>query len=335
MQVLVTGGCGFVGHVLVPQLLKLKHEVTVYDTLWYGNFLPNHKALTVVKGDIRDSKLLDKVLQASDYDAVVHLAAISNDASFELDEALSTSVNRDAFEPLVRLAKGRGVKRFVYASTSSVYGTSNAPEVTEEHPLVPLTLYNRYKGECEPVLRGFESPSFTTVILRPATLCGYSPRQRLDLALNTLTKDAYLKHKVTVNGGTQMRPMLHVKDMVRAYLAVLEAPKEVVAGQTFNVAGSLRLPDNLALGELAEHVVHTAKAHGLEVKLKVVPSGDDRRSYRVDASKFRRRLDWRPTFDIRSAIIDLFRAFHNHLLPDALNDPRYYNVRRMQQLQVK
>ena len=155
-------------------------------------------------------------------DAVLHLACISNDASFELDEKLSETINYDCFEPMVIAAKKAGVKRFVYCSSSSVYGVSDSPDVTEDHPLVPLTLYNKFKGMCEPMLWKHKADDFTCVVIRPATVCGYSPRTRLDLSVNILTNHAVNKGTITVFGGNQMRPNLHVEDMVDAYLLMLD-----------------------------------------------------------------------------------------------------------------
>src|ERR1043165_3072358 len=189
-KVLVTGGAGYCGARLVPQLLERGYKVTVYDIMFFGSaFLPRHHPnLRVVDGDIRDSAKFAATVAG--HDAVVHLACISNDASFGLDEELYTTINLTRLEPMVVAAKKAGVKRFVYASSSSVYGVSDQPDVTEDHPLVPLTLYNKYKGMCEPLLFKHQSPDFTCVTIRPATLCGYAPRQRLDLSVNILTNHA-------------------------------------------------------------------------------------------------------------------------------------------------
>src|SRR5712691_12438511 len=211
-NVLITGGAGYVGHLLTPRLLAEGCHVTVYDQLYFGCRLPNSPDLKLVQGDIRDTPKLAEALVGQD--AVLHLACISNDASFELDEKLSESINYDCFEPIVVAAKKAGVKRFVYCSSSSVYGVSDSPNVTEEHPLVPLTLYNKYKGMCEPLLFKHQSPGFVCVTIRPATLCGFAPRQRMDLSVNILTNHAINNKKITVFGGSQKRPNLHVQDMV-------------------------------------------------------------------------------------------------------------------------
>ena len=223
-KVLVTGGAGYCGARLVPQMLARGYKVTVYDIMFFGNqFLPrDNPNLRIIDGDIRDTAKFAAAVAG--HDAVVNLACISNDASFELDEDLSTSINLNAFEPLVLAAKKAGVKRFVYASSSSVYGVSDNPDVTEDHPLVPLTLYNKYKGMCEPLLKKHTDASFTGVIFRPATVCGYSPRQRLDLSVNILTNHAINAGKITVFGGSQLRPNLHIQDYCDAVQLFLTAP---------------------------------------------------------------------------------------------------------------
>ena len=212
LSVFITGGAGYIGSLLVPQLLSLGYKVTVYDIMYFGKeFLPkDNPNLTIIEGDIRDKEMLREMSKG--HEAFVNLACISNDASFELDEKLSTSINLDAFEPMVLIAKQNGFKRFIYASSSSVYGVSDKQDVTENHPLVPLTLYNKFKGNCEPLLFKHTDESFSGVVFRPATVCGYAPRQRLDLSVNILTNHAINKGKITVFGGNQLRPNLHIQD---------------------------------------------------------------------------------------------------------------------------
>src|SRR5271170_4326802 len=248
-RVFVTGGAGYIGSVFVPRLLDSGYKVTSYDISYYGdNFLPkNNPNLQVVRGDIRDTAKLAKAIAG--HDAFISLACISNDASFELDEKLSTSVNLDAFEPMVVAAKKAGVKRFVYCSSSSVYGVSDQPEVTEDHPLVPVSLYNKYKGMCEPLLWKQQGPGFTCVTIRPATVCGYSPRTRLDLSVNILTNHAVNNNKITVFGGSQLRPNLHIQDMCDLYQLLIELPAEKISGQTFNAGYQ-----NLSIMKIAEVV---------------------------------------------------------------------------------
>src|ERR1039458_884071 len=233
-RVFVTGGAGYIGSLLVPRLLDRGYMVTSYDISYYGDdFLPkDNPRLTVLQGDIRDVGKMSTAVR--EHDAFINLACISNDASFELDEKLSTSINLDAFEPMVIAAKAAGVKRFIYASSSSVYGVSEAPDVTEDHPLIPLTLYNKYKGMCEPLLFKHQSKDFVCVTIRPATLCGYAPRQRLDVSVNILTNHAINNKKITVFGGSQRRPNLHMQDMVDLYELLLTVPDEKIAGEIFN-----------------------------------------------------------------------------------------------------
>ena len=184
-KIFVTGGAGYVGSVLVPKLLKKGYKVSVIDIMIYGeDVLDEHPNLTKIKGDIRDRELLKKTIPG--HDAVIHLACISNDPSFELNPQLGKSINFDAFEPLVKISKENGIKRFIYASSSSVYGIKDEPNVTEDMKLEPLTDYSKFKAVCEKVLKKYNSNNFTTVTIRPATVCGYSPRQRLDLTVNIL-----------------------------------------------------------------------------------------------------------------------------------------------------
>ena len=323
MKVVVTGGAGYVGHALVPRLLELGHSVSVYDTLWFGCYLDQYPDLTIIKGDIRDTEKLAQSFDGAD--AVLHLACISNDPSFELDESLSRTINFECFEPMVIAAKKAGVKRFVYCSTSSVYGISDAPDVTEEHPLVPITLYNTYKGQCEPLLFKHQSDDFTCVTLRPSTICGYSRRQRLDLAVNILTNLAVNRGVITVYGGSQLRPNLHIEDMVDAYVLMLEADAKLIAGQTFNVgAGNISISD---LAVMVQRVVAEELNHE-PTPIETTESVDPR-SYQVNSDKIKRVLGYSPQRTVEDAIRDLCAAFHNGWLPDSLTDERYYNVKMM------
>ncbi len=330
-HVLITGGAGYVGSLLTPQLLGLGYGVTVYDIMYFGDeFLPkSHPGLKVVQGDIRDVRKLAQALKGAD--AVINLACISNDASFELDEQLSTSINLAAFEPMVLAAKEAGVRRFIYASSSSVYGVSDSPDVTEEHPLVPLTLYNKYKGMCEPILWKHHSRDFVCVTVRPATLCGYAPRQRLDLSVNILTNHAINAGKITVFGGSQKRPNLHVQDMCDLYELLLEAPDEKIAGQTFN-AGFQNL-SIMEIAQIAKRVVQQEFPEKGDIPIVTTPT-DDIRSYHVNSDKIQRVLGFRPKHNVEDAVRDLCRAFKAEKLPDSMQDTFYFNVRRLKQLKA-
>ncbi len=321
-NIFVTGGAGYVGAMLVPRLLQEGCQVTVLDLMIYGEgVLQNHPNLIKVKGDIRDSHLLRKVLPG--HDAVIHLACISNDPSFELNPALGKSINLDAFRPLVSVSKEIGVKRFVYASSSSVYGIKTEPNIHEGMLLEPLTDYSKYKVACEEILAEFESEEFTTVTIRPATVCGFSPRQRLDVVVNILTNLAYHKREITIFGGAQLRPNIHISDMVESYVIVLNAEQENVSGQIYN-AGY----ENQTVQELAEIV---KKVIGDDVMLKTTPT-DDNRSYHISSEKIRVDLGFTPKFDIEDAVRGLRDAFDRGLIPNSLDDEKYFNIKKMQSI---
>lgn len=321
-NVLVTGGAGYVGTLLVPQLLARGHSVTVYDAMFFGCELAPQDRLKLVEGDIRDTARLKECLWG--VDAVIHLACISNDPSFELDEGLSTTINYDCFEPMVEAAKAQGVRRFVYASSSSVYGVSDAPDVTEEHPLVPLTLYNKFKGMCEPLLFKHQSPDFVCVTIRPATVCGYSPRMRLDLSVNILTNHAVNAGKITVFGGAQKRPNLHIQDMCDLYMLLLEVEDSKIAGQTFNAGHQNHSIMDIA--KMVKAVVEEELPGRPPIDIVTSPT-NDMRSYHVNSEKIARMLGFRPKRTVADAARDLCRAMKDGKLPNSLADERYSNVK--------
>ena len=330
-RVFVTGGAGYCGSRLIPQLLRSGYKVTVYDIMFFGHdFLPkDNPNLIIVAGDIRDTRKLASAMAG--HDAVVSLACISNDASFELDEKLSTSVNLDAFEPMVVAAKAAGARRFVYASSSSVYGVSDEPDVTEDHPLVPLTLYNKYKGMCEPLLNRHIDDDFIGVAFRPATVCGYAPRQRFDLSVNILTNHAVNKNRITVFGGSQLRPNLHIQDYVDAVEMFLEAPAEKIQGEIFNVGyQNLSL---MKIAELVKKVVLEEFPDRRDIEIVTTPS-DDIRSYHINSSKVTRVLGFQPRHTIEDAVSELCGAFREGKLPNSFEDDFYFNVKRLQRLKA-
>lgn len=324
-KVYITGGAGYVGAVLVPRLLEEGYSVTVLDLMMYGkNVLQPHNKLSVIEGDIRDAELLKKTIPK--HDAVIHLACISNDPSFELNPDLGKSINLDAFEPLVKISKEAGVERFIYASSSSVYGVKEEKNVHEEMSLEPLTDYSKFKADCEKIIANYQSDDFTTVTIRPATVCGYSPRQRLDVVVNILTNLAYHKREISVFGGKQLRPNIHIADMAEAYLTLLRVPKEKIAGEIFN-AGF----ENQTVLDLAETV---QKVIGADVKLIATPTNDNR-SYHISSRKIAEKLGFVPSHTIQEAVEDLKDAFEKGLLPDSLTDEKYFNIKTMQSVELK
>lgn len=327
-KVFVAGGGGYVGHVLVPRLLEQNHQVVVYDTFWFGDHLPEHASLQRIRGDIRDAAGLETAVEGCQ--VVINLACISNDTSFALDEKLSTSINRDAFAPMVRSCERAGIKRFINASTSSVYGVSDAPEVLEDHPKVPLTYYNRYKWECEQILAKLD-PQFEWVTIRPATVCGYSPRCRLDLSVNILTNHAVNNGTITVFGGEQKRPNLHIDDMVDAYLLLIAIDGLKIDRRTFNCGFQ-----NLSIMEIAKSVKKTVEELFPEkapIDISVTKS-DDKRSYHINSDKIRRELGFAPRRTIEDAVRDLCKAFSQGRLPNSFSDEKYFNVKTLQSLAV-
>jgi nucleoside-diphosphate-sugar epimerase len=332
-SVLVTGGAGYVGAVLVPRLLREGYRVNVVDLFAFGDDVfgdaREHASLVQLAGDIRDQDLLRRA--AEGMDAVIHLACISNDPSVELDPQLSRRINYDAFGPLVDICREAGARRFIFASSSSVYGVSDEPDVTEDHPLVPLTAYNRYKAECEPILLERQAADFTTVVIRPATLCGVSPRQRLDLTVNILTSHAVNKGKITVFGGTQQRPNLHIDDMVDLYVMLLKIPSEKIAGKIFNAGYQNHSVAEIA--EIVKRVVEQEMPERAPIEIETTPS-DDLRSYRICSDKIRRELGFEPKRTLEDAVRDLVAAFRAGRIPNAMTDDRYYNVKVMKRLNL-
>ena len=319
-KILITGAAGYVGAVLTPHLLEKGYKVTVIDLMIYGKeVLSKHPNLKIIEGDIRDINLLQKILP--NHEIVIHLACISNDPSFELNPKLGKSINLDVFTPLVEIAKKNSIKKFIYASSSSVYGLKKQRDIYEETSPEPLTNYSKYKAECEVILSKYQSEDFNTIIIRPATVCGYSPRQRLDVVVNILTNLAYNKREISVFGGKQFRPNIHIKDMVKAYELLIEAPKSKVSGQVFNVGC-----ENKKIIELAEIV---KKVIGDDVKLTTTPTNDNR-SYHISSEKIRKVLGFESKYTISDAVTDLKIAFKKGLLPNSLHDDKYFNIKRMQ-----
>jgi nucleoside-diphosphate-sugar epimerase len=328
-KIFITGGAGYCGSRLVPFLLKKKFKITVYDILYFGKkFLPKHKNLKIIKGDIRDTKHLEKTCK--DHDIFINLSCISNDASFELDKNLSKTINLDAFEPMVKIAKKNGIKRFIYASSSSVYGLSKKRNVKENHPLVPLTLYNKYKGMCEPKLFKHTDENFTGIVFRPATVCGFAPRLRLDLSVNILTTHAYFNNKILVFGGKQLRPNLHVQDYCDALLKLIKTDKKLVQNEIFNVGYQ-----NMSILNIAKKVKKIVeKKLKKKISLQIVKSNDNR-SYHINSDKIKDKIKFKPKYSIDYAVNELCDEFKKNKIKNVFKNNVYYNVKTLMKINAK
>jgi nucleoside-diphosphate-sugar epimerase len=330
-KIFITGGAGYVGSRLVPYLLKLGYQITVYDIMFFTDkFLPQkNKNLKIVKGDIRDIK---KLKEASyNHDCFIHLACISNDASFVLNERLSTTINLECFEDIVKASKDNGIKRFIFASTSSVYGVSKKKDVTEEHALVPLTLYNKYKAMCEPILFSHTDNNFVGVIFRPATVCGYAPRLRLDLSVNILTNNAINKKKISVFGGDQLRPNLHILDYCEVVFKLINSDQEIISNKIYNVGN-----ENLSIMEIAQIVKNIVQNFFNYKDIEILKEiSDDKRSYHINSDKIFKELKFRAKRTVKDAVEDLCKAFKNGLIKNSFDDDIYFNVKRLKRLDVK
>ena len=323
-NILVIGGAGYVGTHLVSELIKNKYTVTVFDLFIYGNFLEKNNNLNIIKGDIRNLKLLGRVIK--NFDCVIHLACISNDPSFDLNPELGKSINFDPFEELIKICKDGGIRRFIYASSSSVYGVKLEKNVDEKSSLEPLTDYSKYKVLCEDILFKYNDKDFTCCIVRPATVCGYSKRQRLDLVVNILTNLAYNFGEITIYGGEQLRPNINIKDMSGAYLFLINQPKQLISGEVFNIGF-----ENYSVNTLCNMVMSNIKK---KVIIKHFKS-DDNRSYHISSKKIQSKLGFKNYYNINDAIIELLNIFEKKMLIDPLGNEIYYNIKRMKSLNLK
>lgn len=331
--VLVTGGAGYVGAVLVPKLIAAGYRVKVLDLYLFGedvlSAVKGDPLLEEIKGDIRDRSSLNEAMRGCD--SVIHLACISNDPSFDLDPELGKSINYDAFPGIVDAAKEHRVRRFVYASSSSVYGVKQEENVTEDLALEPLTDYSRYKAICEEMLLDEQESGFEALILRPATVCGYSPRMRLDLAVNILTNHAVNRGKISVFGGSQKRPNIHIGDITDLYVDVLGRPAHEVSGKTYNVGF-----ENHTISEIAtmvKRIVEEEIPGRNPVEIEATPT-DDNRSYHISSEKITRELGFTPSRSVERAVREMVRAFREDRLPDSLDDKRYSNIETMKMLKL-
>lgn len=328
-NLLITGGGGYVGSALVPALLHEGYRIKVVDLFWYGRQvfgeIGQHPQLELVELDIRDRVRLREAMKG--IDVVIHLACISNDPSFELDPSLGKTINYDSFSGLLQSASEQGIKRFIYASSSSIYGVKEEPDVREDAEPMPLTDYSRFKLDCERDLLGnAQHNSMERVIVRPATVCGYAPRLRLDLTVNILTIHALVNRKIRIFGGKQLRPNLNIKDMVRAYQVFLDAPASKVDREAFNVGFQNRSVEDIA--KLVRDTIGDTS-----IQLEYTPS-DDNRSYHVNSDKIKRVLAFEPKFGLEDAIGSIAAAYRTKQIPDPFKNTLYSNIKRMQELNV-
>lgn len=323
MKICIIGGAGYVGSSLVPYLLKKHHTLTVLDSFMYGDYLQDHLDLKKIKGDIRSQLDIERAVKGQD--AVIHLACISNDPSFDLNPTLGREVNYLCFKGMLRAVKEAEVDRFIYASSSSVYGVKLDRSVTERTDCDPLTDYSKYKLACELELKAIGSGGAWTIV-RPATVCGYSPRMRFDLIVNILTLDAVMKRKMTVHGGFQLRPNVNIKDMVRAYEAILSAPEKTVNEKTYNVG-----TENLSLEEIAFKIKDTLKLKDLEIIREL---SKDPRSYHINSDKIKEELGFEFQRTISGAVLSIKEALEFDMLKDPLNNSDYFNIRKMKELNL-
>ncbi len=307
MNILVTGGCGYVGSVLTPKLLKAGHKVTVYDIMWFGNFLEGHKNLKIIRGDIRN---IDAIPMKG-MDAIIHLANIANDPCGDLNAKLSWEVNVLATMGMAEKALANNVKQFIFSSSGSVYGVKDEPQVTEELSLVPISDYNKTKMISERVLLSYRD-RITVQIVRPATICGYSPRMRLDLSVNMLTMQALAKGKITVFGGNQTRPNIHIQDITDVFVHFLNLGNKATG--IFN-AGF----ENISILDIA----HMAAKH-IPAEI-IVTDSNDPRSYRLNADKLL-ATGFKPNLKVVDAIQEIIIAFRSGNLKD---EDGCYNIRTM------
>lgn len=330
-KILITGGAGYVGSLLIDRLMKSNRSdhYTIYDKCFFGHkHIQNNEKIRLIKSDIRNIKSFSKALK--DIDIVLHLACISNDPSFELNSHLSKTINFDCFEDLVKSAKKNGVKKFIYASTSSVYGVSKKKNVKENHPLIPLTDYNKFKGLCEPILNSYLDRNFHGLIIRPATLCGLSPKMRFDLTVNILSNFAYHKKFINVFGGDQLRPNLHIKDMCRLYELLFKKSFKNICGEIYNCGFQ-----NMKIIDIANKVKNIyEKKYDNEIKINITKS-NDKRSYHINSSKIKKDLNFIPKYKIDDAINELFKAFEKKDIKNSFKNKNYFNVKKLIELGIK
>ena len=331
MKILITGGSGYVGTRLINNILSKKPNIKIfnYDISLFGDqHLPKNKNFTYIKKDIRDKESFEKAIRENKINLVLHLACISNDPTFALKGEISKKINFDCFEDLVSISKKNGVQKFIYASTCSVYGVSETPNVTESSKLVPITDYNKYKALCEPILKKYLDKNFTGLIIRPATVCGYSEKMRFDLTVNILTNYAYHKNFINIFGGEQFRPNIHIDDMCRLYEQLIEMDFAHFNGEIYNAGHQ-----NLKIIEIAKLVKnYIDDKYGRNIDLKITKS-DDIRSYQINSDKIKKDLKFEFKKDVKNAISDLCNAFDNKKIIDSLDD-KWINLKVLERIKL-
>tara|TARA_B100002019_G_C21255769_1_gene593748 strand:- start:431 stop:1369 length:939 start_codon:yes stop_codon:yes gene_type:complete len=310
MNILITGGCGYVGTVLVPKLLSQDHKVTVIDTQWFGNYLNENNQLKIIRADIRH---IDDV-SLDEFEIIIHLANIANDPTVELDPVLSWEVNCLATQQLLDRAARANVRQFIYASSGSVYGIKDEEHVTEDLSLLPISIYNKTKMVAERIVLSY-SDKIKTHIIRPATVCGYSPRMRLDVSVNMLSMQALEKKKITVLGGQQTRPNIHIQDMIRVYEHFISNPD--IENGCYN-AGF----ENISIMDIAKLVSDKIPC---EI---IVKESNDNRSYRQNSDKIT-STGFDQKFFVEDAIKEIIEFYENGILTDK---EEFYNIRMMKKL---
>jgi nucleoside-diphosphate-sugar epimerase len=310
MKILLTGGCGYIGTNLTNALINKGHQVTVVDIMWFGNYLKSHKNLSIIQADIRE---IDKI-DMDGIDTIMHLANIANDPTGDLNSKLTWEVNTLASKFLVEKAIDSSVEQFIFASSGSVYGVKEEPQVTEDLPLLPISDYNKSKMISERVLLSYKD-KITLQIIRPATVCGYSPRMRLDLSVSMLTMQALTNGRITVFGGQQTRPNIHMNDMIGVYLHFLEQGER--ASGIYN-AGF----ENISILDIAKNVTKYIPA-----EIEITKSNDPR-SYRQNSDKLI-GTGFSPAYGVENGIKDVIKAYNAGRLKD---EDRYYNIRTMKNI---
>ncbi len=322
-KILISGGCGYVGSKLVPYLLDKNYEVSVIDLMIYGNSLPPHRNLKVYKEDIRNINVIDSLTKTNDI--FIHLACISNDPSFELNPDLGKSINFDCFEEIVNISKKNSIKRFILASSGAVYGINDSKNITEETITNPITDYAKYKLESEKILFNHTDDNFIGTAIRSATVCGYAPRQRLDVVVNILTNLAYNKKEISVFGGDQLRPNIHIDDVCKAYHNFIQADSRKINHNFFNLCG-----ENHKVSEIAE-IVKSCMPFNVSIK---TTTSDDIRSYHLSSTKIKEILNFECEKNIKIAVNDLIHSFKTGLLPNSMDNDNYYNVKKMKNINL-